>query len=162
MVSQARFLASLVAFGALTNAGCKSDDGGASPVAVEPDPRPPTPPEWDRAVTRPDEQAAAASRAACTFARGALPEETLGAGTPTGKDIPIETIVILMKENRSFDHYFGHFGKYAGRTDVEGAPETASNPSKIGGAANATYTWARAQHNCASACTPRLSVVRRK
>jgi len=128
-------------------AGCKSDDRSTAPTA-EPDPRPPTPAAWDRVVTRPDDPSAAAGRAACSFGRGALADETLGAGTPTGKHIPIETIVILMKENRSFDHYFGHFGTYAGRTDVEGAPATASNPSKIGGAANATYTWARAQHNC--------------
>ena len=143
-------LAGLAALAALGNAaGCTSDDGApAAPPPGEPDPRPATPPEWDRAVARPDEQAAASAREACKFARGAMPEETLGAAIPAGKDIPIETIVILMKENRSFDHYFGRFGKYAGRTDVEGAPETASNPSKIGGDAGATVPWARAPHNC--------------
>src|SRR4051794_12373684 len=96
-------VASLVGLGAvITNASaCKSDDGTPAPPAAEPDPRPPTPAEWDRPVTRPDDATAAAGRDACKFTRGALPEETLGAGIPTGKDIPIETIVVLMKENRS-------------------------------------------------------------
>jgi len=133
---------------ASSSAGCNSDDGGAAPAPTAPDPRPPTPAEWDRAVTRPSEADAAAARAACKFARGALPDETLGAGIPTGKDIPIETIVVLMQENRSFDHYFGRFGKYAGRTDVEVPPEGASNPSRIGPASSATHPWQRAAHYC--------------
>jgi phospholipase C len=139
---------SLLGLGALASASaCSTDDGGTS-VPAEPDPRPPTPPEWDRPIARPDEATAAAARDACKFARGAMPDETLAAGVPTGKDMPIETIVVLMKENRSFDHYFGRFGKYAGRTDVESATDSSSNPSKIGPDANATYPWARAQHNC--------------
>ncbi len=148
MRSQLIAVASILSLGALTHTvGCKSDDGIAT-APVEPDPRPLAPAEWDRPVTRTDEATAKAGRDACKFARGALPEETLGTGVPTGKDIPIETIVVLMKENRSFDHYFGRFAKYAGRTDIESAPESASNPNKIGGAANATHVWAKAQHNC--------------
>ena len=128
-------------------AGCSTED--PSPAApAEPDPRPPTPAEWDRPVTRPDEAAAAASRDACKFARGALPDETLGAGVPTGKDMPIETIVVLMQENRSFDHYYGHFGKYAGRTDVESAPEDATNPDRVGPVSSSTHKWQRAPHYC--------------
>jgi len=128
-------------------AGCSTDDPTPAPP-VEPDTRPPTPPEWDRAVTRPDEAAAAASRDACKFTRGALPDETLGAAIPTGKDMPIETIVVLMQENRSFDHYFGHFGKYAGRTDVASAPEDASNPDRTGPVSASTHKWQRAPHYC--------------
>lgn len=126
-----------------------TDDTTLAPQAVAPppDPRPPTPAEWDRAVTRTDEASAAASRGACKFARGALPDETLGMGVPTGSDIPIETIVVLMQENRSFDHYFGHFGKYAGRTDVESAPEDASNPDTAGGTTG-VHKWQHAQHLC--------------
>jgi phospholipase C len=131
---------------ALGAAGCSTDDPTEPPAA--PDPRPPAPAEWDRAVTRPDEATAAASRDACKFARGALPDETLGAGTPTGKDIPIETIVVLMQENRSFDHYFGHFGKYAGRTDVAGAPEDATNPDRVGPVSSSKHKWQRAPHYC--------------
>lgn len=130
-------------------AGCSTDDPTSEPAAsAAPDPRPPAPPEWDRPVTRPDEAAAAASRDACKFARGALPDETLGASIPTGKDMPIETIVVLMQENRSFDHYFGHFGKYAGRTDVEAAPENASNPDRVGPVSSGAHPWHRAPHYC--------------
>ena len=138
--------AAVVALAALVLAGC-TDDTTVSP-SPEPDPRPPTPAEWDRTVARPDETTAATARDSCKFARGALPDETLGAGVPTGKDIPIETIVVLMQENRSFDHYFGHFGKYAGRTDVESAPENASNPDSTKAPAIGVHPWHRAEHMC--------------
>jgi len=129
-------------------AGCStSDDAPATPEPT-PDNRPPTPPEWDRAVSRPDEAAASADRAACKFARGALPDETLGNAVPVGKEMPIETIVVLMQENRSFDHYYGHFGKYAGRTDVASAPENASNPDRVGPVSSGSHAWHRAPHYC--------------
>ena len=123
-------------------------DTTLEPPPPAPDPRPPTPAEWDRAVTRTSEASAASARDACAFTRGALPDETLGTTVPTGKDIPIETIVVLMQENRSFDHYFGHFGKYAGRTDVESAPDDASNPDHTGQTSGATHPWHHAPHLC--------------
>jgi phospholipase C len=141
--------AAFAAVVAASTSGCSEDTSiGAASTTDAGDPRPPTPTEWDRSVTRTDEAAAAASRAACKFTRGALPDETLGTGVPTGKDIPIETIVILMQENRSFDHYFGHFGKYAGRTDVESAPENASNPDRTGPTPGAQHPWQHAPHMC--------------
>jgi phospholipase C len=128
----------------------KSDPAAGPPPEPEPTPdtRPPTPAEWDRSVTRTNEAAASADRAACKFARGALADESLGSEIPVGKDIPIETIVVIMQENRSFDHYFGHFGKYAGRTDVESAPETASNPARAGDVSSATIPYEHAGHYC--------------
>src|SRR4051794_28390010 len=72
------------------------------------------------------EAAAAQSRAQCRFHRGSLPAETLGAEVPVGPAMPIETIVVLMQENRSFDSYFGHLGKFMGRNDIESAPEDTS------------------------------------
>lgn len=136
--------------GLLAGWGCSSSDSPSSSNAgtTETDPRPPTPAEWDRSVVRVDEAAAAASRASCTFKRGALPDETLGASVPTGKDIPIETIVVLMQENRSFDHYFSGFGKYAGRTDVEVAAPDATNPERTGPASSALHARERAGHMC--------------
>lgn len=125
---------------------CTKDEPVAPPP--EPDPRPNAPPEWDRAVSRTDEATASAARAACTYGPGALPDETLGRELPTGDDIPIETIVVLMQENRSFDHYFGRFGKYAGRTDVEGPPEGATNPERSGPSSSATYAFQHAAHLC--------------
>jgi phospholipase C len=43
----------------------------------------------------------------CPYAAGALPAETLPADAPHGDQIPIDHIVVLMQENRSFDHMFG-------------------------------------------------------
>ncbi len=119
-----------------------SPDGGAGT-----DTRPPTPPEWNRAVTRPDDATAKSQRDACKFARGALPAETFGTGTPVDKDLPIETIIVVMQENRSFDSYFGHLGKYAGRSDIESAPDTTMLPDKAGGAP-ATNAYQHAPHMC--------------
>ena len=93
--------------------------------------------DWDRVVTRPADDAATAGRAACTYGRGALPAETLGPSVPLDEDIPIENIVVLMQENRSFDSYFGHLDQYTGRNDIESAPDDAANP-EIVGAANPT------------------------
>ena len=132
-----------------------SDDTTVSPTldAGAPDaddPRPPTPPEWDRVVTRPDETKAAANRAACKFSRGALADETLGASVPVAKDIPIDTIVVIMQENRSFDHYFGRFGRYAGRTDIESGVDDATNPEDPADAGSPTHARKRSEHLCFS------------
>ena len=47
---------------------------------------------------------------------------------------PIDTIVVLMMENRSFDHYFGALQLVEGRSDVEGLSGAESNPQPEGGA----------------------------
>jgi phospholipase C len=84
------------------------------------------------------------NRAACTYARGALPAQTLGASIPIGGEIPIENFVIVMMENHSFDSYLGHLNQYANRTDVESAPADASNPDTTGG----PQPWMHAAHLC--------------
>jgi phospholipase C len=71
--------------------------------------------------------------AACPFEAGALPVDTLPEGTPHGDAIPIDHIVVLMQENRSFDHYFGRL-RPRGKAAAEGPPEGASNPDPLGGA----------------------------
>src|SRR5262249_6473694 len=50
---------------------------------------------------------------------------------------------------RSFDHYFGRLGKYAGRSDIESASEGASNPDRTGADAGASHPWQHAPHLCA-------------
>lgn len=65
-------------------------------------------------------------REACTFERGALPEQTLGTSPPKGDDIPIDHWIILMQENRSFDHYFGTM------PGVDGFPDDYTNPREDG------------------------------
>jgi phospholipase C len=106
-------------------------------------------PDWDRAVTRPaNESAAAASREACQFHRGALPAETLGAEVPVGDNIPIKTVVVLMQENRSFDSYFGHLNQFAHRSDIESAPENTTNPERINTPGSPTHPWQHAPLLC--------------
>jgi len=70
---------------------------------------------------------------ACDFGKGALPAETLPAGTLHGDDIPIDHFVVLMQENRSFDHYLGQLHDI-GQPLAEPAPAGATNPDPLGGA----------------------------
>jgi len=82
-------------------------------------------------VTPPSDADAAAKRAACGYQAGALPAETQGASYPNGAAIPIKHILIVMQENRSFDHYFMKLPEN-GQTDVEVAPATYTNPDTMG------------------------------
>ncbi len=141
------FVAVSAAFTAV--ASCEEtnpDSFHAPPDAAVPDAdtRPPTPPEWDRTVTRPDDATASASRASCKYARGAMPAETLGTSSPVDKDIPIENIVVVVQENRSFDSYYGHLAKFARRVDIESAPDSTTNLDKFGVA----HPYQHATHRC--------------
>jgi phospholipase C len=71
-------------------------------------------------------------RDACEFATGAMAADTIG--SCTGDAIPIQHVVILMQENRSFDQYFGHLPGN-GQDDVDVAPAGTQNPAGGGGAA---------------------------
>ncbi len=51
-------------------------------------------------------QQAKDQRAACAFTAGALPSDTLAGDTKLGDQLPFDHIVLVMQENRSFDHYF--------------------------------------------------------
>ena len=102
------------------------DDGG-----VVEDPGPPAPAEWDRAVTAPTDVDAQTARTACGYKAGSLPAETQGASHPIGKAIPINHVVVVMQENRSFDHYFFKLHE-AGHPDAEVAPSDFTNPDKNG------------------------------
>jgi phospholipase C len=97
-------------------------DAGASLKAV---------PEWDKQVTAPADDEAKKQREACSYAAGTLPAETQGKSYPMAKDIPIDTIVIVMMENRSFDHYFQK-AKDHGLTDLDVAPADFENPGPDG------------------------------
>jgi phospholipase C len=63
----------------------------------------------------------------CTFGPGALPAETQPPGGLHGDQIPIEHIVVIMQENRSYDHYFGRLRRKSG------PPRGSSNPDPTGG-----------------------------
>jgi phospholipase C len=67
----------------------------------------------------------------CRYGAGALPSETLPHGAPKGSAIPIDHVLVLMQENRSFDHYFGRLPAF-GHTRVKGLPKKAANPAADG------------------------------
>lgn len=78
-----------------------------------------------------DAAAALSARRSCQFQAGALPGLTLARDAPLGGQIPIDTIVVLMFENRSFDHLLGAL-KAAGQPDADVAAPDASNPDAQG------------------------------
>jgi phospholipase C len=82
-------------------------------------------------ATGPSDTEAQTKRTACAYDAGALPIETQGASAPDGTKIPIDTIVVVMMENRSFDHYFQDLPNQPGwsRDQVDVAPAGASNPA---------------------------------
>lgn len=53
-------------------------------------------------------------------------------GNPDARGATIDTIVICMMENRSFDHFFGSLSLLEGRTDVDGLLPGMSNPDHDG------------------------------
>ena len=117
---------------------CSSKSSPAAPGtqdsgvdASEPDTRPPVPPDWDRSVRAPTDDDAQKGRSSCAYKAGALPGETQGASHPMGDKIPVQHVVVMMQENRSFDHYFQKLPT-AGQTDVEVAPSTYTNPDVDG------------------------------
>jgi phospholipase C len=78
-------------------------------------------------------------RTSCSFEAGARASATLGLTDAGRAAIPITHIVVVMKENRSFDHYFGQLSKN-GQPDVEPQPSTFTNPPASGtGAAVAPF-----------------------
>jgi phospholipase C len=85
------------------------------------------PAEWNRSVTPPADDEAEMQRASCTYTEDALPAETQGASRPSGDAIPVNHILVMMMENRSFDHYFQKLPEY-GQPDVEVAPPGYTNP----------------------------------
>jgi phospholipase C len=53
------------------------------------------------------DDALGALRQSCAFEAGAWPAQTIGNEYPLGADIPINHVIVIMQENRSYDHYFG-------------------------------------------------------
>ena len=69
---------------------------------------------------------ASADSIRCRFGPGATPAVT-APNKPHGSQIPIDTIVVAMQENRSFDHYFAQL-RLQGQPHVRRVPKNASNP----------------------------------
>lgn len=112
--------------------GCSTGDsttGTTGSVVVTPPL--PGPTEWNRDVKAPDDADAVDERASCGYHAGDMPAETQGKSHPNGSEIPVDHIVVLMQENRSFDHYFQKLPEY-GQPDVEVAPAGFTNPDGNG------------------------------
>jgi phospholipase C len=88
----------------------------------------------------------AAQRASCAFAKGDLPAQTLGISPATAASLPLRHVVILMKENRSFDHLLGNLHA-RGQPDADTAPASYFNPDPNGAqvfpfpATTTCYPW---------------------
>ena len=90
-------------------------------------------------ITRTEpESVLATRRQGCTFGAGSWPGETLGTEMPVGDDIPIDHVLVLMLENRSFDSYYARLPQN-GQTDVEVPPANWSNPNAGGTAVPHTH-----------------------
>ncbi len=122
----------LVALAAAACGASRSDDtatssgaGGAGGGLLEPPP-----------INRTENEAALAKkRAACAFEKGSWPASTIGTEYPVGKDIPINHVIVIMQENRSFDHYLGRLVAqgYYQASELDAAPAGWSNPDGMGG-----------------------------
>ena len=72
-----------------------------------------------------------ALRAACVFGAGDPVTKTLPITESQRATIPITHIVVVMKENRSFDHLLGNLST-SGQPDADAIPSTFTNPDKAG------------------------------
>ena len=67
----------------------------------------------------------------CPHQAGDLPVATLPDGTPHGSQIPIDHIIVLMQENRSFDHMLGQLHN-EGQPNADGQSGLEANPLSNG------------------------------
>lgn len=96
---------------------CRSVNTGQVPPTAE------DPPLSCPVVLPPDPHEAA--RAACQFGPGATAEETLGIPRALANHLPIRHVVVVMRENRAFDHLLGQLHQLQPAT--EAVPQTFSN-----------------------------------
>jgi phospholipase C len=73
----------------------------------------------------------AAQRAACVFGASTSVAETLGFSPPERATIPLRHLIVIMKENRSYDHLFGKLFEN-GQPDSEPLLDTVMNPDSNG------------------------------
>lgn len=80
-----------------------------------------------------DDAPYAAMRHACAFPAGSPPQSTFGPSIARAT-IPIDTFVIVVQENRSFDHYLSRLPD-SGQPGVDVAPPNVAMPDGSGGLA---------------------------
>ncbi len=92
-----------------------------------------TPPDRQvdcRKVTIQAEQKAA-ERKACSYQQGSLASDSLGVAAEALGNIPIQHVIVLMKENRSFDHVLGKLAE-RGQPGVDGIDPGFANSDNDG------------------------------
>ncbi|HEY7953696.1 MAG TPA: alkaline phosphatase family protein [Polyangia bacterium] len=72
-------------------------------------------------------------RAKCTFGPGDSVADTLGFTSADRAALPIDHVVVIVQENRSFDHYLGRLTQFG--HPVDGFAKTFTNPKPSGGTA---------------------------
>lgn len=86
--------------------------------------------------------------------RAASPQPASSNDMSTAFKSSVQHIVIVMQENRSFDHYFGKLNDYRVRhnlpRDVDGLPDNAVNPSRDGTQSISAFRWESVCHEAAS------------
>ena len=116
-------LAVVVAAGGCNGTECRSRNTGKVP------PTPPDPPVVCP-VALPDDTLGE-RRAACAFTTGADAAETLGVPRDVALQIPIRHVIVVMRENRSFDHLLGRLHGQ-GQPGVDAVPASWVNPDQTG------------------------------
>lgn len=114
------------AFAACALAACDPQYADWGFEAVDSMKTPPDDPNLGCGVVIAPNPVADARRASCAFTQGALATDALGIDAKTLAAIPIRHVIVMMKENRSFDHLFGAL------TNADIAPSTYSNPDVNG------------------------------
>jgi phospholipase C len=74
---------------------------------------------------------AGGAAAVCRYRAGARVAETLGVTPAERRALPVEHVIVLVQENRSFDHYFGKLAE-AGQPEAEGLPPGFVNADREG------------------------------
>ena len=112
------------------------DSSDGSVVDAGPDvPTPPDPP-LRCPVTIPVDTLAD-KRGQCTFAAGAKVTDTLGVPKDVPSQLPIRHVIVLMKENRAFDHLL--FKLHDLQPDVEAVPDSFANDDTTGASIKAFH-----------------------
>jgi phospholipase C len=86
-----------------------------------------------KGLTRRELLAAGAATGIATIGRDPLVQQALAAAPKSGKLSDIEHVIILIQENRSFDHYFGTMPGVRGFKDAEENAEVAQSGYPVAG-----------------------------
>jgi phospholipase C len=97
----------------------------------------PADPPFDCSKVVVPKDAHASERASCAFTAGAHAAETLGIDGKTAAAFPIRHVIIMMKENRSFDHLLGKL--HDTLPEAEAIPANYTNPDQAGNPVSFTH-----------------------